>query len=215
MISHKNKFIFIHIPKTGGHSITTCLLGPQTRNNLTRHFGSQYPLVTWHTKHYLPNDYRRDYWEKYFRFTFVRNPWDRAVSLYEFRKSRSWIPPGLSFKCWLYKREVQMAIRKKINVIADARKNMMHPMAHDIMPQRAWLNFREDLDYIGRFETLQKDFDIICDKIKIPRRKLPHLNGTPRGHYTRYYDRETRELIGKLYITDIDYFGYEFENGAK
>ena len=73
MISHKHKFIFTHIPKTGGTSITRALNPNAGIKNK--------PLKE------MPLKDKEDY----FKFTFVRNPWDRAVSMFFFRQKRGWL----------------------------------------------------------------------------------------------------------------------------
>ncbi|MCG8363032.1 MAG: sulfotransferase family protein [Pseudanabaenales cyanobacterium] len=67
------------------------------------------------------------------------------------------------------------------------------------------------IDFVGRFENLQSDFDRVCDRMGIEQQPLPHKNVMNRKqHYTEFYDDESQALVKALYHQDIEYFGYEF-----
>ena len=84
---------------------------------------------------------------------------------------------------------------------------------YGIKPQFEMLADGDDLavDFVGRFENLQGDFDHVCDLLGIERQTLPHKNAMDRKqHYTEFYDDESRALIEILYPQDIEYFDYKF-----
>ena len=66
-------------------------------------------------------------------------------------------------------------------------------------------------DYIGKFETLEKDWELICNRLRISQ-PLPHENHNDKNqrHYTEYYTNKTQRLIAEKFKEDIEYFGYEF-----
>lgn len=144
-------------------------------------------------------------WGKYFKFTFVRNPWDRMVSYYHWRlrNQENVDVQGRTFKDWL--RFLHAGDSQKLNLNGSFQ--------YGIKSQFEMLAIEEEItvDFVGRFENLQQDFEQICQRLAIEPKVLPHKNAINRNrHYTQFYDEESRILIEDLYHRDIEYFGYEF-----
>ena len=139
----------------------------------------------------------RKQFEKYFKFGFVRNPWDRVVSLYERTE-----PLIMKDK---------MTFDQFVDWIQYASATCIHSSPH-----RYQLDWFVDgsgnmlADFIGRFERLDADWATIAKKLGLPE-TLPHKRENPRArHYTDYYNDKTREIIARKFKIDIDHFGYEF-----
>ena len=84
---------------------------------------------------------------------------------------------------------------------------------HLTRPQHTTLfdsNGRLIVDYLIRFESLQKDFDQVCQIIGKPQRKLPHVNKGNRKPYSDYFDEECRRLFMNQFGRDVDLFGYQY-----
>ena len=146
--------------------------------------------------------------DKYFSFTFCRNPWDRAVSGYKswFREACPFrnMVKGTTLKDYLLCRNGYERINHLENSLG--RGDHFRSQYEYIIDEHS----EPIIDYIGRFETYQQDFNTVCDKIGIPRQQPPHMNITNHKHYTEYYDDETRQIVAEKYAKDIDYFGYKF-----
>ena len=184
-----HNFAFIHIPKTGGTSINRALgLADEhkTAMQLRGRLGER--------------------WDRKFRFAFVRNPWDRAVSSFRFaldqNKDSRFV--ALTFREWL-----RLAFVER------------HPLYFDLpvsfLPQFDWISDQEDnllVDFVGRFENLQADFAKVCERIGCAGLKLPHYNSTKHDDYRSYYDDESIEIIARWHKKDIEQFGYEFSQSA-
>ncbi len=67
------------------------------------------------------------------------------------------------------------------------------------------------IDFLLRFEHLQDDFSVLCDRLGKPRQALPHVNASQRQwRYRQYFDRETRRLAEAMFAENLANFGYEF-----
>jgi len=193
MISHKHKFIYTRVAKTASSTIVHLL--QKSVEDLERlatddwvHDKNHVPL--WHLKKNIPEKE----FNLYFKFGFVRNPWDRLVSAYHY-----------SVK-WFAINDAQKLNLKKF----DNFSSWLREMYTGFNKYGSQWSYVRGCDFVGKTENLQEDFNIICDKIGIPQQHLPHKNKTNHKHYTEYYDDETREIVAEKYAKDIEYFGYEF-----
>jgi hypothetical protein len=192
MINHEHKFIFIHISKTGGTSIEHALNPSVTldRSNISDITGNtNFVDKHWSAKQYL-KEYPKEYRE-YFKFAFVRNPWDRMLSNYQWLMLLGII--NCEFAQWIIKPTYGYNAYNYNRMICNNSGSII-------------------VDYIGKFETLQQDFNKICNKIGIQQQTLSHTNKTNHKHYTEYYNEETKQIIAQKYEKDIEYFGYKFES---
>lgn len=215
-VSDKFHCLFIHIPKTGGTSIETALQmrGDRLREHRNLLYG---PIQsrwirrknprTRYLQHLTFEEVRKIAPEVsaggYFSFAFVRNPWDRMVSLYNnldgnlvrTAKGEGLELQGLSFAEFLE--------RTKDRFHAHLRPQCEFICAKGGSPQ---------VDFLGRFESLEEDFDKICHHLGV-NVHLPWHNkaaGKPRDCYRDYYCSRTRDIIEERYRKDIELFGYRF-----
>ena len=196
MINHEQQYIFIHVPKAGGNSIKEALGIPKFPGDHSRISHEKY------------NDFLH-----YFKFAFVRNPYARAVSAYFFLKEGGMVKPN---GVRVDERPAKRVAKYKdfCDFIKNDRhfSSMVHFKAQTIPLQSEPSKKIDNIDFIGKCENMQNDFNTICDKIGIPHQQLPHKNKSKHGHYAQYYDDETREIITEKFAIDIENFGYKFED---
>lgn len=178
--------ILIHIPKTAGLSIDRAL-GIQKYRYRTRLVpGQQYSGIVTFGHEMLPYLWRRRLAPRdAFTFAFCRNPYDRAVSLWAYNNKRNGF--DLTFKEFCL--------------------NWGNWGWRLRYPQAKWLD-RVSLDFLGRFENLQGDFDKLCDALGVERRPLPHVNPTEHLPWQEYYDEVTRGIVRSHWARDFERFGY-------
>ncbi|MCQ9205066.1 MAG: sulfotransferase family protein [Omnitrophica bacterium] len=216
----KKNVIFVWIPKTAGGSIWKGVLAKQNGSvgnkelwNDATLFNNEKIVSFGHMSilDLLSNGtISKDYFDNSFKFAFVRNPWDRAVSLYHYLRSRSVVKErSFSSFCYRYLKHNQITPVGLYNVRGGFSQ---------CNKQISWLvdnNGKFFVDFIGRYEKLQKDFDKVCGLIGIPSKILPVEWFSRRSHYYFYYTKDTKEIVGDFYKEDIERFGYEFEKPNK
>ena len=172
----------------------TPALGPPRLAHLKAH---EYVEKKWVTQ---------DQFDRYFKFTIVRNPWDRTASFYRFlgydrwcsfsRFVRSYLPGKVENNHWFFLPQVDYLYRNGGQLL---------------------------VDFVGRYESLTKDFATACQHLNIAAAELPHANNRQKKGpgfkqwlrrrpvpYTQMYDSRTRSIVAKLYEADVDAFKYVF-----
>lgn len=206
IVSHRHRFIFVPIPKTGTHSVRQALrehLGPEDIEQVGLFVNKRFPfadLAAIRHGHFSVAQVRPYLGEEtvnaYFKFGFVRNPFDRFVSYCAF----------MTRQYGAFEQDPQGTMRK---ILFELR-----PTDHVHFQTQASLLARDDgqldVDYVGRVEQMQADYDAVCARIGIPSRALDKVNSSKRGDYRQYYDQALIDGVAELYRRDLDLFGYSF-----
>jgi len=180
-------FRFIHINKSGGSSIEKALHLP-IRHRTVLQYKEELGAIRW---------------DKLFKFSVVRNPWDKVVSHYHYRVATNQTGMGvnpMSFADW-----VRAAYRDRNPAFYD--KPMM------FMAQTEWLVDETgsiDVDYVARFENLSADFRRACELLHRPVVELPHEKKSVRRDFRFYYDSETMQIVADVFRKDLENFHYSF-----
>ncbi len=213
LLSKKYNFIFFHTYKVAGTSIRSALR-PYAKSNILnisyrdlgefilKRRGIFYSkhLHTHITPAKAKQHIDSDSWNKAFKFSFVRNPWDWQVSLYHFMlqnpKHKQYLI-AKSFKS--FSEYIDWRVTKDLQL----QKQYTHDK-----------NGQQLVNYIGRFEDLQGSLDYITQHIGVPRIALPHLRKSKRKDYRSYYTDESAEKIAVAFREDIETFGYSFDGAT-
>lgn len=213
IVSHSKKFIFLKTRKTAGSSIqvalsTECdplqdiITGSNIKDEkLDESYSAGWNMDKFFTNHPHPpieqvKNYLNDKWENYFKFAFVRNPFDIAVSRYHWdvKGKGNQLTSKEGFKEWV--------------------KTYNKTSWQDEQWRYICIEGENELDFIGRYENLTQDYNLICDKIGISPPKLGFQKSGFRDktHYSEYYDEESIEIVKQYFKKDLELFGYNFES---
>jgi hypothetical protein len=205
MLSLAHRCIFVHVQKTGGESISA-MLGAEPGDPHKHRTALE-----------LPSLYGEEVWASSFKFTFVRNPWDRLVSWWSMIDA---MRPNLAagqvneFQRFVLTRAATFGefLTNCDAVIADhdGDKHIFRNQLHYLTgPQGELL-----VDFVGRFERLAEDTGAVAKRLGLPPTQLPHLNRSAHRPYTEYYSPPLRDLVAERYASDIAAFGYRFSESA-
>lgn len=210
LLSYSHKFIFVHIPKTAGSSVTVALGAvahrPQrllVNRGLKRlGFGANrfgpHPWK-WFRQHepaaVMKKHLPAEIFGGFFKFAFVRNPWDQLVSYYH------WI-----------KQTPAHGRHQQVRAMSFA-EYLRYETSREKFSQQSFITDRDGrllVDFVGRFERLADDFRFVCNQLGLAP-PLAHAKKSDRGDYREYYTPPDIELVKEHFRSDIERFGYSFE----
>ena len=199
MISHKHKCIFIHIPRTAGTSIENWLCGDDYMN------------IDGKNKHLIASQSKKkykDYWDDYFKFSFVRNPFDRMVS------------------CLLFPSYFKVTVDDSAHLnFKNYKKQWGHPIIiendfrfskrKDIISKKHKENqvygniIDEDLDFVGSFENLQSDILSIKKELGIKTDFNFHeARSNTKKKYESFYNYSNKKEVEDMFLNDLSKYNY-------
>jgi len=180
MISHEYKCIFIHISRTAGTSMEQTICG------------KNWWEIDKNTKHITANKAKelyKDYWDSYFKFSFVRNPWDRIISCYH--------------HMWYKNTHKDQDLEYMLNNFKTP------PWEQDGILEYVDI-LGDELNFIGRYENLLDDFNFVKQKIGL-NKQLSHMGKGDRDkNYQKYYTDKSITLVENMYKKSIEKFNYTF-----
>jgi chondroitin 4-sulfotransferase 11 len=189
--------IFVHIPKCAGVSVANALYGNGAGGHATF------------------DDYLRVFEPRamlqYFKFTVVRNPWDRLVSAFHFLKGGGFKPAD---RVWA---DAELGaydtfddfVRRWVNDTNIWKWYHFQPQYHYMIERRQKIA----LDFIGMVENIDEDFAYIANRVGVDC-SLPQTNRSDHSQYTEYYCSTTKQIVADVYRRDISLLGYSFDNSS-
>lgn len=210
MILDNKEIIFVHIPKTGGSSLSK-IFKKETSDKVVERNDNFIWVINdkfeklgknkYNYKHATCLEIKELYPKKfknYYKFCIIRNTYDRILSLHLWSNDNNF---------------------NKKKLIGDIKKNTFNKTINkEKFDSRPWWNATEYIldkndnllvDKIINFENLYEDYDLLKNKYNLE--GLIHINKTKHQHYSHYYDSELISVVNKYYNKELNYFGFKIK----
>lgn len=237
LISHRKEFIFTKTVKTAGTSVESyfekyCMPEGEWRESHTREeYISEAGIIgyrggankdkTWYN--HMPaktirDQIGQDMWDRYYKFTIVRNPFDKLISGFFFYGKNGGKVAGKLMKLKAKVRQV-LDIEEKVDKSRGQKeierfRSWIHKGGSIIDRNKYMIDGEENMDYFIRYEHLHEDMKHVCDQLSIPFEPslVPQFKKGLRKHsipIQDYYDTETYRIVREKYAWEVEKFGYD------
>ena len=205
----EQNFLFVAVPKTGTTKI---------ENYLNDHFYKTNVHISWPSeesgerpfhKHSTSIELEREFpdYSKFYKFAFVRNPYDVVVSWFSYL-TKSLNKPSKHLKDLHKSRYGERYMSGDFKDFCDYAPPWVFANCYSFIMDRYG---DVGVDYIGRYENFANDFEEVCAHLRIPPPSADKENSSGHAHYTTYYDDYTRDLVSRKFALDLKIFDYYFE----
>lgn len=193
--------LFLHVPKTAGSSLNHHPISQKIDCKI-------HPISEFGIWDKITEENAQDY----YKIAFIRNPWDRFVSLYFYFYN-------MQPNHWAYKYDHQTVQNiRRFKSFEDFCLNFndfdeAQPFKKfHFFNQSCWTHYKNKniVDFLGKYENLDQDVASLQNIFEIPHEPVPHTNQSDHGDYKNYYNSRTRNVVAEIYKKDIEYFEYKF-----
>ena len=256
MIYYPKRFLFVHVPKNAGSSMKRALIrgteprcakgvsremyrnmckNLHNRDPLNEPLSYNIPIPPTQLIKFMNIKYETTFKEEdFFKFGVIRNPFDRAISIYHYimdidtvDSDHRWVQRGSKGKRGRLPRDflIRSMLLKKITNFEEFVRFVFGSytfslfcmkyggaLHYVIKPQSYYLYNKENellVDYMARYENLEEEWSFITNKIELDT-KLPWINKSSRNHekWEQYYTSEAKRIVREFFKRDFELLGY-------
>lgn len=209
MYIEKYNTLFIHIPRTGGTSVE-------------RLFGFEGGFETYDESKGMKQDHSTvsqvkphlaNQWDDLFKFSIVRNPWAKMVSMYLYRlNSPFYLKNNFEWENLHRARYGQNpSYEEWLETLPWTAGLPVRTLGCYNQLDYLMIDGKMQMDFVAKFENLKKDWPKIQKRMKC-KLKLPHINKSKKSYdYRDFYNDKTKKIVENRFEKDIEYFGYRYE----